>query len=108
MRPDEVIAEAVAATGLDDFGGDGFREGLEVYCDAVAGADPVEVGPAVTVWTTVVVGFALPPVLHAASMPAASATTVTTKPARRAALGADEAVFTGTTVFDALSGPVSG
>jgi hypothetical protein len=37
MRPDEVIAEAVAATGLDDFGGDGFREGLEVYCDAVAG-----------------------------------------------------------------------
>jgi hypothetical protein len=36
MRPDEVIAEAIAATGLDDFGGDGFREGLEVYCDAVA------------------------------------------------------------------------
>jgi hypothetical protein len=36
MRPDEVIAEAKAATGLEDFGGEGFREGLEVYCDAVA------------------------------------------------------------------------
>jgi hypothetical protein len=36
MRPDEVIAEAEAATGLDDFGGETFREGLAVYCDAVA------------------------------------------------------------------------
>jgi hypothetical protein len=37
MRADEVIAEARAATGLEDFGGDELREGLEVYCDAVAG-----------------------------------------------------------------------
>jgi hypothetical protein len=36
MRPEEVIAEAEAATGLDDFGGDEFREGLAVYCDSVA------------------------------------------------------------------------
>jgi hypothetical protein len=35
MRPEEVLAEARAATGLDDFGPDDFREGLEVFCDAV-------------------------------------------------------------------------
>jgi hypothetical protein len=36
MDAEEVIAEARAATGLDDFGGDAFREGLGVYCEAVA------------------------------------------------------------------------
>ncbi len=36
MRPEEVVAEAVAATGLDDFGGDEFREGLDVFCGAVS------------------------------------------------------------------------
>jgi hypothetical protein len=35
MDPDEIVAEARAATGLEDFGGDTFREGLEVYCEAV-------------------------------------------------------------------------
>ncbi|MHB8467740.1 MAG: sulfotransferase, partial [Acidimicrobiales bacterium] len=29
---DDLIAEARKETGLDDFGADGFREGLEVYC----------------------------------------------------------------------------
>jgi hypothetical protein len=32
LDPDRFIADAVAATGLDDFGGDSFREGLAVYC----------------------------------------------------------------------------
>lgn len=36
MRADELIAEACAQTGRDDFGGDSFREGLDVWCDAVA------------------------------------------------------------------------
>jgi hypothetical protein len=35
MRAEELIAEASAQTGLDDFGGDSFREGLDVWCDAV-------------------------------------------------------------------------
>ncbi|HEV7527177.1 MAG TPA: sulfotransferase [Acidimicrobiia bacterium] len=34
--PDELIAEAHAAAGLDDLGGESFRAGLAVYCDAVA------------------------------------------------------------------------
>ncbi|MDA8048048.1 MAG: sulfotransferase [Actinomycetota bacterium] len=36
MTPDQVITAAVEASGLEDFGGDEFREGLEVYCAAVA------------------------------------------------------------------------
>jgi hypothetical protein len=36
MDAGELIAQARAATGLDDFGGDTFREGLGVYCEAVA------------------------------------------------------------------------
>lgn len=35
MRAEELIAEAREQTGLDDFGGDSFREGLDVWCDAV-------------------------------------------------------------------------
>jgi sulfotransferase family protein len=35
VRADEVTAEAVEQTGLDDFGGDSFREGLGVLCEAV-------------------------------------------------------------------------
>ena len=35
MRADEVLAEASGATGLDDFGPDDFREGLDVLCDAL-------------------------------------------------------------------------
>jgi hypothetical protein len=35
LVPDELIAEARGLTGLDDFGPDGFREGLDVYCDSV-------------------------------------------------------------------------
>jgi Sulfotransferase family len=35
MFPDDLIAEARTQTGLDDFGRDDFREGLEVYCDSV-------------------------------------------------------------------------
>jgi hypothetical protein len=36
MRADEVVGEAVEQTGLTDFGGGEFREGLGVLCDAVA------------------------------------------------------------------------
>lgn len=32
LDPDRFVAEAVAATGLDDFGGDSFRDGLARYC----------------------------------------------------------------------------
>lgn len=32
MNPDAFIAAAVAQTGLDDFGSDSFREGLDIYC----------------------------------------------------------------------------
>ena len=35
MVPDELLAAATEQTGLDDFGGDTFREGLEVYCESV-------------------------------------------------------------------------
>lgn len=35
MTPDQVIGAAREATGLDDFGSAEFREGLEVYCEAV-------------------------------------------------------------------------
>jgi hypothetical protein len=34
MRPDDLLAAASTATGLDDFGADGFREGLAVYCES--------------------------------------------------------------------------
>jgi hypothetical protein len=36
MNVDEVIAEACAATGLNDFGDDSFRSGFEAYCRSVA------------------------------------------------------------------------
>ncbi len=36
MKPAELIDDARHKTGLDDFGGDGFREGLEVLCRALA------------------------------------------------------------------------
>jgi hypothetical protein len=36
LEPDELIAEASAQAGLDDFGADSFREGLSVYCASVA------------------------------------------------------------------------
>ena len=35
MRADDLLAEAVEATGLDDFGPDSFREGLDVLCPAI-------------------------------------------------------------------------
>lgn len=35
--PDALVAEAVDATGLVDFGGDEFREGLEVFCASAQG-----------------------------------------------------------------------
>lgn len=35
MTPDQVIGAAREATGLDDFGSAEFREGLEMYCEAV-------------------------------------------------------------------------
>jgi len=34
---DDVIAEACAQTGLDDFGPDDFREGLAVLCESIGG-----------------------------------------------------------------------
>lgn len=36
LDPDEFIEAAVAQTGLDDFGGDSFREGLAVFCASAA------------------------------------------------------------------------
>jgi hypothetical protein len=36
IRPDALIAAACAQTGLDDFGGDSFREGLEVFCESAS------------------------------------------------------------------------
>ncbi len=35
LDPDALVAEACAATGLDDFGNDSFREGLRAYCASV-------------------------------------------------------------------------
>ena len=35
MVPADLIAAARRQTGLEDFGSDSFREGLEVYCDSV-------------------------------------------------------------------------
>jgi hypothetical protein len=32
---DQLVDEACAQTGLDDFGGEGFREGLAIYCDSL-------------------------------------------------------------------------
>jgi Sulfotransferase family len=37
LRPDALLDAARAQTGLDDFGPDTFREGLEVYCASVSG-----------------------------------------------------------------------
>jgi hypothetical protein len=36
MNPDAFIAAACEQTGLDDFGGQSFREGLAVYCESAA------------------------------------------------------------------------
>lgn len=36
FAPEALIAAARQATGLEDFGGDSFREGLEIYCDSLA------------------------------------------------------------------------
>lgn len=35
MKAEELIAAACAETGLDDFGGDSFREGLGIYVDSL-------------------------------------------------------------------------
>jgi hypothetical protein len=35
ISPDAIVAAAVEQTGLDDFGGDSYREGLEVLCDSL-------------------------------------------------------------------------
>ena len=35
MVPDELVAAAAEQTGLQDFGPDTFRDGLEVYCESV-------------------------------------------------------------------------
>src|SRR5690606_17651694 len=36
MNPDDLVAAARSETGLDDFGSDSYREGLEVYCRSLA------------------------------------------------------------------------
>jgi hypothetical protein len=36
IKPEEMMAAACAQTGLTDFGGDSFREGLEVFCDSAS------------------------------------------------------------------------
>jgi len=35
LQPEALIAEAQAATGLDDFGADSFREGLAALCESL-------------------------------------------------------------------------
>jgi hypothetical protein len=35
IRADDLVAAAVEQTGLDDFGGDAYREGLDVLCDSL-------------------------------------------------------------------------
>ncbi len=35
LIPGELLADAHGLAGLDDFGGDSFREGLDVYCESV-------------------------------------------------------------------------
>ena len=35
ISPDALVTAAIEQTGLDDFGGDSFREGLEVLCDSL-------------------------------------------------------------------------
>src|SRR5450755_1643598 len=36
IQPDALIAAACAQTGLEDFGGDTFREGLDVFCESAS------------------------------------------------------------------------
>jgi len=36
LVPEELMADARAATGLEDFGADGFGEGLAIYCEAAS------------------------------------------------------------------------
>ncbi len=36
IKPEEMMAAACAQTGLTDFGGDSFREGLEVFCESAS------------------------------------------------------------------------
>ena len=36
IEPEQMIAAARQATGLDDFGGDSFREGLELLCESLS------------------------------------------------------------------------
>jgi hypothetical protein len=36
LVPEDVMAEACSAAGLEDFGSDSFREGLDVYCASVS------------------------------------------------------------------------
>jgi hypothetical protein len=36
LQPDALIATAIDQTGLDDFGSDSYREGLDVYCESVS------------------------------------------------------------------------
>ena len=36
LLPQQLMDQAVAETGFDDFGPDGFRSGLEVYCESAS------------------------------------------------------------------------
>jgi hypothetical protein len=36
LRPDALLEQATAQSGLDDFGPDTYREGLDVYCESVS------------------------------------------------------------------------
>jgi hypothetical protein len=48
IRPDVLIAAACQQSGLDDFGGDSFREGLGVFCESASSeAQLNEIGAAV-------------------------------------------------------------
>ena len=57
MNPAELIDGAVKETGLDDFGDDSFREGLEVYCASVSREADLNAVGAMAVPATVTAGL---------------------------------------------------
>lgn len=58
MVPDDLIAEARALAGLDDFGSDSFREGLAVYCESAGSEAQLNDLGAVAVPGNIVAGLA--------------------------------------------------
>ena len=57
-HPDELLAAACEETGLDDFGGEAFREGLSVYCESIASEAKLNDIGAMAVPATIVASLA--------------------------------------------------